>query len=117
MEKITFENDETYLPVTAEQFETLTNEILVEFNKLLAPLAADANYFAARVMNVIHQLARTQGIVKKSVLFEACVNLVSKQVTFQAIEALEKSLKDDPEAASEVSSEIDDTPTNVNEVH
>ena len=114
MEKITFPNDEIYLPVTPEQFETLTNELLVEFNKLLDPVAADANYFAARVMNVIHQLARTQGTVKKSALFEGCVNLVSKQVTFQAIEALEKSLKGE---SAQDASEIDDTPTNVSEVH
>lgn len=112
MEKVTFPNDEIYLPVTPEQFESLTNELLIEFNKLLAPVAADANYFAARVMNVIHQLARTQGTVKKSVLFDGCVNLVSKQVTFQAIEALEKSLN-----SSDAAPEIEDTPTNVSEVH
>ncbi len=113
MQKVTFENDEIYLPVTPEQFESLTNELLVEFNKLLAPMAADANYFAARVMNVIHQLARTQGTVKKSALFDGCVNLVSKQVTFQAIEALDKSLNN----SSEISPDIEDTPTNVSEVH
>lgn len=114
MERAVFEKDETYLPVTAPQFEALTNEVLTEFNKITSPFSVDANYFAETLMNVIHQLVRTQGVVKKSVLLECAINLISKHTTYHAIEALKKSLDPLPEATP---SDMEDVPTNVSEVH
>ena len=92
MEKQTFDNDETYLPCTNQQFQDLTNEILMKFNALIAPQALDANYFAQVVHGVIHAIDRKVAIVSKAALLEGCVNMVSKHVTYHAVEALQAAM-------------------------
>lgn len=101
MDKITFEQDETYLPITMQQFEDLTNEILIKLNTLFpadpdpdAPKALDAEYAAQVLMSAIHALDHKHGIVKKSDLFESCVNRVSCHVTYHAIQEIQRKLKE-----------------------
>lgn len=95
MEKQTFEaeSDQTYLPCTLQKFQDLTNEVLTEFNKIIAPNALDANYFAQVLHGVIHAIDRKVGVVSKQELLNACVNMVSKHVTFHAIQALEQYMQ------------------------
>jgi hypothetical protein len=104
--QITFENDETYLPVTLQQFESLTNELLVPFNELTTPQALDGNYFADIVHGAIHQLDRKRGTIKKSELFMSCVNMVSKHITYHAVESIRAALKAKAEQTQQNSLEL-----------
>ena len=78
MIKPTFENDETYLPITMVQFETLANEILTEINKLVTPHFLTGDYVAQIMMSAIHSMPHTIGTVKKSELFDSCVDQIFK---------------------------------------
>lgn len=89
----TFASDETYLPVTTEQFQDLTNEILAETNKLTAPNFLDAEYMAQILVAVIHGLKREQGIVSKISLFNTCVNRISCQLTFNINQEIQARIK------------------------
>ncbi len=93
MEKQTFEVDDIYLPVTMQQFEDLTNEVLLKFNVITAPNGLNADYMAQVLMSAIHALDHKHGVVKKSELFESCVNRISCHVTFHAVEEIQKRLK------------------------
>lgn len=88
-----FEQDETFLPITMQQFQDLTNELLTTFNYIMAPQALDGNYMAQIVHGVIHSIDRKQAIVKKSELLDGCINMVSKHVTFHAVQEIEARLK------------------------
>lgn len=90
--KAKFSNDETHMPVSMEQFETLTNEILVEFNKIAAPNFLSGDYMAQILMSALHAYDHKQGYVRKSDLFESCVNRVSCHVTYHAVEEIRKRL-------------------------
>jgi uncharacterized protein (DUF488 family) len=100
----TFQNPSTYLPVTMQQFEDLTNELLVEMNKLVAPentaITADtaqkffdANYMAQVLMSAIHAYDHKHGWVNKSELFDSCVNRISCHVTYHAVQEIQAKLK------------------------
>jgi butyrate kinase len=93
MLKQTFDNDQTYLPVTMQQFQDLTNEILTKFNELTSPHGLDGNYMAQVVHGVIHGLDRTTAVVSKSDLLDRSVNMVSKHVTYHAIQEIEARMK------------------------
>jgi hypothetical protein len=93
MEKTTFSKNETYLPVTMLQFEDLVNEVLDAVNKVTAPNALNADYMAQILMSAIHALDHKHGIVKKSDLFESCINRISCHVTYHAVEEIQKKLK------------------------
>ena len=88
-----FQDNDTYLPITLQQFQDLTNELLNQFNTLLAPQFLDGNYMAQVVHSVIHSLDRKTAIVKKSELLDGCINMVSKHVTYRAIQEIEAQLK------------------------
>lgn len=83
----------TYLPVTMEQFERLTNDILSHVNTLMKPHALDADYLAQVLMSAIHAIDHKHGRVKKAELFEACVNRISCHVTYHAVEEIQKRIK------------------------
>lgn len=88
MEKKLFKKNETYQPLTAQQFEDLSNELLAEVNKLTAPQFIDANYFATILTNVIHSPEQKKGKTTKLSLFEGCVALISRQLTYGISEDL-----------------------------
>jgi hypothetical protein len=94
-----FATEFTYLPVTLQQFQDLTNEILTEFNKLTAPSGLDGNYMAQVLHGVIHGLERTKGDVSKEVLLDSCINMVSKHITYHAIQEIEARMKAERAAA------------------
>ncbi len=95
-----FEKDETYLPVTMQQFEDLTNEILLELNKLTAPNALGPDYAASIIMEAIRALDRTKALISKKALFDSSVNLISRHVTFFAIEQIKERQKAQQEAVN-----------------
>lgn len=86
-------NTYTYLPVTMKQFEDLTNEILGQVNALMAPHALDADYLAQVLMSAIHALDHKNGKVRKSDLFESCVNRISCHVTYHVVQEIQAKLK------------------------
>jgi hypothetical protein len=100
------------LPVSLSQFETLVNELLVEFNKVSAPNALDANYMAQVVMSVIHALDRKVGKVSKTELLDGCINMVSKHISYHACEAIKAQLEAEKKAAEPQQSPEED-PSNV----
>lgn len=89
MMKHNFKIDESLLPVTMQQFEDLTNEMLIEINSFTAPQALDGNYMAKVVMSALHSGDKKLGSFKKSELFERCINIISNQITFHAVRAIE----------------------------
>lgn len=90
---IKFSDDMTYLPITMLQFEGLTNELLVELNKLTAPSALGGDYMAQILMEAIRTLDRTKAYVSKTDLFESCINLISRHVTFYAVESIKEKMQ------------------------
>lgn len=85
-----FNQDMTYMPVTPMQFETLTNELLTEFNKLADPQALDAEFFAEVLMGALHSVERGTSWVSKSKVFDCCVNKISNRLTFKIVEEMHK---------------------------
>lgn len=83
-----------YMPVTMKQFEDLTNELLVEVNKITSPNALDADYMAQILMSAIHAYEHTDGIVLKTHLLESCINRISCHVTYHAVEEIQNRLKE-----------------------
>jgi hypothetical protein len=88
MTKQEFVEDETYLPVTMKQFEALTNEMLTALNVLSSPQLMDPETMAQYVHASIHHIDHSTGIIKKSELFEACVNRISNNLTFKIAEGI-----------------------------
>ncbi len=107
--KKTFTNNVTYLPVTMQQFEELTNEILAAINEVAAPHFLSADYAAQILMSAIHALDHKHGRVEKSDLFESCINRISCHVTYHAIEEIQKRLKAE-QPAPVVSGEVEGLP-------
>lgn len=93
VKKKSFKNDLTALPVTMEQFQDLTNEVLTALNEISAPLALDADYVAQILMSAIHAMKHEFGYAKKSDLFESCVNRISCHVTYHVVEEIQNKLK------------------------
>jgi hypothetical protein len=93
MIKQEFEDDETYLPVTMQQFENLTNEILTAVNAVCDPHFLNADYMAQILMSAIHSYDHKLGILKKSELFENCINRISCHITFHAVEQIQNKMK------------------------
>lgn len=91
--RIFFKNDETYLPVTFQQFEDLTNEILSAVNMVCHPHALSADYMAQVLTSAIHSLKADEGLVKKSSLFKACIKRISSHITFEASQEIQERLK------------------------
>ncbi len=93
---------ETYLPITFQQFEDLTNEMLKHVNEVTAPQALDGNFMANVIMSVIHGLDRKATTINKQELFDRSLNLISNQVTHQACEAIMKKLRAEQQPLSAV---------------
>lgn len=89
----TFKIDKIYLPVTMQQYEDLTNEILAAVNKVMAPHFCEADYLSQVLMSGIHALKHERGIVTKSELFETCINRISCHVTYHVVEEIQKKIK------------------------
>jgi hypothetical protein len=90
--------DLTYLPVTYQQFQDLTNELLDEINKLMDPHFIDGEYMAQVLMATIHSLDHKLALVSKEDLFNGCVNRISNHVTYAAVKAIQD--KHEAEAAA-----------------
>lgn len=88
-----FEVEQTYLPITMEQFESLTNEMLVEINKLCDPHFLNGDSMAGTVMSAIHAMDHKIGVINKIELFDACVNRLSNHITYYAVEAIKARLQ------------------------
>jgi hypothetical protein len=93
MIKQEFSDNETYLPVTMEQFESLANEMLTAFNVISAPHFLNADIMATVVHSSIHHLNHSIGIIKKSELFDACVNRISNNLTFRIAEGIRQKME------------------------
>jgi len=93
MKKIVFKDDATYLPVTMDQFQDLTNEILTEINKVCSPHALDGDYCAQILMSAIHAYDHKVGRVSKIELFSSCINRISCHVTYHSVQEIQKRLK------------------------
>lgn len=91
--KMFFKNNTTFLPVTMKQFEELTNEILTAINMLSNPHFLEADYMAQVLMSAIHAMDHKYGTVRKSDLFESCLNRISCHVTYHAVEEIQKKIK------------------------
>lgn len=113
VKKQTFTKDFTALPVTMEQFQELTNEVLVAINKVTAPHFLDADYTAQILMSAIHALDHRHGYVYKSDLFESCLNRISCHVTYHAVQEIQTRLKAKQEADAAAASAGTETPDNV----
>lgn len=95
------------LPITMPQFEKIVNEVVNELNQLTAPDGKlDGNYVAQVVMQVIHGLDHKIGRISKTDLLNGCINRISNNVTFYAVEAMRQRLEEQlkakqPETPSE----------------
>ncbi len=107
----TFPKDTTYLPVTMEQFEALTNEILTAVNEVSTPHFIEADYLAQVLMGAIHALKHETGMIKKTELFESCINRISCHVTYHVVQEIQAKLK--AKEAAEKSATTTETPDNV----
>ena len=105
-----FERDQTYLPVTVEQFQDLTNELLKEFNALTAPNFVTADFFSQVLMAAIHALDHKIGFYSKSSLFDACVNRVSCNMTYQVVQEIQARLKAEQGMKPTLVPEVPDEP-------
>lgn len=90
-----FKDDETYLPVTLEQFQNLTNELLSAMNTVVAPHSLTYDYMAQMVNSAIHSYDHKIGIVSKRALFENCLNRISCHVTFYEVERIQQKLNEE----------------------
>jgi hypothetical protein len=87
-----FEVNEMAMPITMQQFEDITNEILVEINRIASPHGLDANYMAQILMSALHAYDHKDGIVKKSDLLSSCINRISCHVTYHAVQEIQKKM-------------------------
>ncbi len=76
-----------------QQFEDLTNEILVAVNEVSAPHFIEADYLAQVLMSAIHALKHEDGRIRKSALFDSCVNRISCHVTYHVVQEIQAKLK------------------------
>lgn len=90
MGKVQFKNNITYKPITDEQYESLTNEFIVELNKLVDPLKMEADFVAAILANVIHSPEQKKGLTTKVSLFDGCVDMISRRLSFNISEAIRR---------------------------
>jgi hypothetical protein len=107
MPKGQFKVGGTHLPVTMEQFQDLTNEILVEINKLSKPHFLEADYVAQIVMSAIHAMDHKIGYVKKQELLASCINRISCHVTYHAVQEIQARIKAKAAEAGQTVTEID----------
>lgn len=105
----TFKQNETYLPVTMEQFQTLTNEMLTAINTHTNPHFIDADYTAQILMSAIHAMDHKFGWIKKSDLFDSCMNRISCHVTYHAVQEIQTRLKAKQEAETPTTTETTGT--------
>lgn len=92
MKDCKFQIDMTFMPITMQQFEDLTNEVLIEVNKIAAPHGLDANYMAQILMGALHAYDHKEGFVSKTALLESCINRISCHVTYHAVQEIQKKL-------------------------
>lgn len=109
MEPITFSQDQTYLPITLEQFQNLTNELLTAINLVAAPNVLTYDYMAQMVNSAIHSYDHKIGIVSKSALFEGCLNRISCHVTFYEVERIQQKLNEENSKKLENGGEVEDS--------
>ena len=64
-----------------------------EPNKVCAPHFLDADYTAQVLMSAIHALDHKHGYVKKSDLFQSCINRISCHVTYHAVQEIQARIK------------------------
>lgn len=93
LNKPTFKNNSCYMPVTMQQFEDLTNEILDAVNLIAAPNFLNGDYMSQIVMSALHALDHKDGEISKLAIFESCINRISCHVTFHAVEAIKERLE------------------------
>jgi hypothetical protein len=116
VKKHKFLNDATYFPVTMQQFQALTNELLVPLNEVAQLHCTEdskgfnGDYMAQIVMSAIHAYKHEVGILYKSELFESCINRISCHVTFHAVEEIRKRLNPEKAADPELTNPETDNP-------
>lgn len=114
MNKAKFKHEGTYLPVSPDQFQSLANELLVEMNKVAHPHFFDGEYFAQVLMHAIHARSKKDGYVRKSDLFNECINRISCHVTFNLSEEIQARIKakklEEKTTTDETTEELDTLP-------
>jgi len=93
MSRVEYAVDDVMLPVTMDQFQTMTNEVLTEINKYIAPNFLNADYMAQILMSAIHALDHKHGYASKQALLESCINRISCHVTYHAVQEIQKRLE------------------------
>jgi len=99
MELPALREGEFYLPVTPEQFEKLTNELLVTMNQLGHPQAYGPDFFAEVVMREVHSGERKCGTAFMPEFFSGCVRQISCRLTHHIVEQNRAKLAAQAEAA------------------
>lgn len=89
-----FAHDRTHFPMTMEQFQDLTNELLVELNQLTAPYALDADYVAQVLMSALHGTKADIGFLSKYAIYESCIHRISSHLTYDAVQAIQARIKE-----------------------
>lgn len=100
-----FKDNDIFLPITMQQFQDLTNEIMTEMNVVAAPNFTKGDYVAQLVMSTLHALDHKNGRTKKSEIFLSCVNRMSCHVTYAAVQEIQRRLKEETEAAEALGEE------------
>jgi hypothetical protein len=88
-----FVHDRTNKPMTMQQFQDLTNEILVELNKLTVPHMLDADYVAQVLMSALHGTKMETGFISKYALYESCIHRISSHLTYDAVQEIQARIK------------------------
>lgn len=95
-ERVTFPNDQIYLPLSGKQYEDLVNELLPALNGVAEAergQSFDGKYLSQILMSVIHSLDHKDGLVSKQALFEGCVNRISCHITYHIVQKIQDDMK------------------------
>jgi hypothetical protein len=113
MQRYEFKDDETYLPATLEQFQSLTNEMVEAMNVLIAPNTLTYDYMAQMLNSAIHSYDHKIGVVSKQALFENCLNRISCHITFYEVERIQQRLNEENQKKLEEGKDEEESPETV----
>ena len=102
-----FKNNKTHKPVTDEQYEDLTNEFIVELDKLAYPKKFEAEFVGAILANALHSADLKGGFQSKSKIFDVVVDLIAKRLSYGISEGIRLKLEAQEKArGGEVSGDL-----------
>jgi hypothetical protein len=101
MQKTLFPDEYIYKPITAEQYESLANEMLEALNKIAAPAILDGDFVGAILANTIHSADLKGGYKTKTEIFEVMVDLIAKRLSFEISEGIRHKKEAEKKALEE----------------